>query len=92
MKKHTLLLFCTVFFLYFGIFDIKCRAAVITEEDFGGETEGKEEKMAGPEDISEELNRLWNENYMQECLDYRTLLEYGTIFIKLTRKPAGKVY
>lgn len=70
MKKHMLLLFCTVFFLFFGIFDIKCKASVITQEDFLGETEGKEEKMAGPEDISEELNRLWNENYMQEITDY----------------------
>lgn len=70
MKKHMLLSICYIFFLFFAVFDIKCKASVIEENTFGedyGEETGKTE---GIEDISGELNRLWNENYMQEITDY----------------------
>ena len=85
MKKHMLFIICTEFFLLFVLSDIKCMAA------FPEEAQAAEEKGA-LEGIPEELSSLWNENYMQECLEYRTILEYGTIFIKQTRKPAEKVY
>lgn len=66
MKKHLLLFICMEFFLFFIIFDIKCKASVTRNEEPVEET-GQEE---GLEDISGELNRLWEENYMQEITDY----------------------
>lgn len=66
MKKRVLLLICIEIFLFFAIFDTKCRASFIGEEGFGEMTEDSE----GTDSISEELNQLWNENYMQEITDY----------------------
>lgn len=48
------------------LFDTKCRASFIKEE----ESNGKTEENAAADDISAELNRLWNENYMREITDY----------------------
>lgn len=66
MKKHVLLIICTEILLFFMLFDTKCRASFIKEE----ESNGKTEENAAADDISAELNRLWNENYMREITDY----------------------
>lgn len=66
MKKRVLLLICMEIFLFFTIFDTKCKASFADEEGFGELTEDSE----GIDSISEELNQLWNENYMQEITDY----------------------
>lgn len=68
MKKHLLLIICMGSFLFFAIFDIKCKASFIEEEM--QQEEGSTEEKEMLEGISEELNRLWNENYMQEITDY----------------------
>lgn len=68
MKKHMLLIICLEFFLFFAIFDIKCKASFM--EEVVQEEEGSTEEREMLEGISEELNRLWNENYMQEITDY----------------------
>ena len=66
MKKHMLLIICTEILLFFIIFDTKCKASFTDEETFAGQTEGRE----ALDDISAELNRLWNENYMQDITNY----------------------
>lgn len=66
MKKHMLLIFFTEILLFFTIFDIKCKASFTEEADFGGEAEESEVQ----EDILQELQQLWDENYMQEITDY----------------------
>ena len=63
MKKHMLLIICLEFLLFFAIFNIKCKAYFAEEGIVTEDTE----VLA---DISEELNSLWNENYMQEITDY----------------------
>lgn len=68
MKKHMLLIICLEFFLFFMIFDIKCKASFM--EEVAQNEEGSTEEREMLEGISEELNRLWNENYMQEITDY----------------------
>lgn len=68
MKKHMLLIVCLELFLFFAIFDIKCKASFI--EEVVQEEEGSTEEREMLEGISEELNQLWNENYMQEITDY----------------------
>lgn len=68
MKKHVLLIICLEFFLFFIIFDIKCKASFM--EEVAQNEEGSTEEREMLEGISEELNRLWNENYMQEITDY----------------------
>ena len=68
MKKHVLLIICLEFFLFFMIFDIKCKASFM--EEVAQNEEGSTEEREMLEGISEELNRLWNENYMQEITDY----------------------
>lgn len=68
MKKQMLFIFCEVFLLFFMIFDAKCKASFINEEISGEEESTEATKIT--DDISEELNRLWNENYMQEITDY----------------------
>ncbi len=91
MKKHMLLLICMVFLLFFGIFDIKCKASVIDEDTFGENKEGETVKTEGLEDISGELNRLWNENYMQEITDYldeaygRTEIDTGKLWREIMK-------
>lgn len=67
MKKHMLLIICMEFLLFFSISGIKCNASFINEE-VSEEESMEETKMS--EEISDELNRLWNENYMQEITDY----------------------
>lgn len=66
MKKRVLLIICMGIILFFTIFDTKCRASFTEEEGFGELTEENE----GIDSIAEELNQLWNENYMQEITDY----------------------
>ena len=68
MKKHMLLIICLEFFLFFTIFDIKCKASFMEEVVQNEEESTEEREML--EGISEELNQLWNENYMQEITDY----------------------
>lgn len=67
MKKHMLLIICMEFLLFFSISGLKCNASFINEE-VSEEESMEETKMS--EEISDELNRLWNENYMQEITDY----------------------
>ena len=66
MKKDMLLINCIYFILFLSFFDIKCKASFIDGEELEVETE--ENDMLS--NISEELNQLWNENYMQEITDY----------------------
>lgn len=66
MKKHMLLIICMEILLFFVLFDIKCRASFIAEEESEEKTEDQETLY----DIQGELNQLWNENYMQEITDY----------------------
>ncbi len=66
MKKHMLFIFCMEFLLFFTVFDSKCRASFMEEEQFDRET-GREEVR---DDITKELNQLWEENYMREITDY----------------------
>lgn len=68
MKKHLLLIICMEFCLFFTLFDLKCRASFIDDEEVLKEESTEETEML--DDISEELNQLWNENYMQEITDY----------------------
>lgn len=68
MKKRLLLIICMEFFLFFTIFDAKCKASFINEEVSGEEEPVEATKIT--DEISEELNQLWNENYMQEITDY----------------------
>jgi len=63
MKKYRLLTCCCIVFLFFLLFGFPCRASLIADGEAGEEKEG----LA---DISGELNRLWDENYMQEITDY----------------------
>ncbi|MCI9298508.1 MAG: hypothetical protein HFI10_13860 [Lachnospiraceae bacterium] len=65
MKKHMLLFGLLCCLLFFGMSHIKSRAFDAEEEDAAAIT-----KELPAEDISGELNRLWNENYMQEITDY----------------------
>lgn len=66
MKKHMLLIICMEILLFFTVFDTKCRASFIAEEESEEKTEDQETLY----DIQGELNQLWNENYMQEITDY----------------------
>lgn len=66
MKKYLFLIIYMETFLFWGFFDLKCEAAFLDGETFEGQTEGKETA----DDISAELNRLWNENYMQDITNY----------------------
>lgn len=66
MKKHMLLIICMEILLFFALFNIKCRASFIAEEESEEKTEDQETLY----DIQGELNQLWNENYMQEITDY----------------------
>lgn len=68
MKKHMLLLICIEFCLFFMIFSSKCKASFIDDEEVLKEESTEETEML--DEISEELNQLWNENYMQEITDY----------------------
>ncbi len=65
MKKRMLLFGLLCCLLFFGMSHIKSRAFDAEEEDAAAIT-----KELPAEDISGELNRLWNENYMQEITDY----------------------
>lgn len=66
MKKRMLFAACINLLLFSLIFGMKCKASFMENEDFGEETE---ENMV-QDDIAEELNQLWNENYMQEITGY----------------------
>lgn len=66
MKKQLLWIICVEILLFFAVFDMKCMASFIEEEDFVEE----EDENVMQDDISEELNRLWNENYMREITEY----------------------
>ena len=66
MKKQVLFIICTEILLFFMFCDSKCKASFIEEERFTEETE----ESGVSDDISQELNQLWNENYMQEITDY----------------------
>ena len=66
MKKRLLLINCIIAFFFWTNCDIKCKASVIKEETENRETEGE----SVFDDISGEINQLWNEDYMQEITDY----------------------
>lgn len=63
MRKRLLFIFCTEIILFFTIFDSKCKASFIEEGGAAAENEVSDE-------ITNELNRLWNENYMREITGY----------------------
>ncbi len=66
MKKQRLFYFCGILFMLIFSFSLKCRASVISEE----ETEGETEENMTLEQIPDELEQMWDENYMQEITDY----------------------
>ena len=70
MKKRVLFIFCMEIILFSTIFDMKCKASFIKEEKNGKESEAEVTENEMPDDITQELNQLWNENYMQEITDY----------------------
>lgn len=70
MKKHMLFIFCLEIFLFFAAFDMKCRASFIYSEGSEAEFETGGEQNEVSENITEELNQLWNENYMREITEY----------------------
>lgn len=70
MKKRALFIFCTEILLFFTAFDMKCRASVMEETGREAKFEDSEEKNEIADDITKELSRLWNENYMREITDY----------------------
>lgn len=66
MKKRMLFTICLEIFLFFIIFDTKCKASFTDEGVFDGQTE----ENVVQDDMTKELNQLWNENYMREITEY----------------------
>lgn len=66
MKKRMLFIFCLEIILFFTMFSSKCKASFIDQEGIAEEV--KKEELS--EDITKELNQLWDENYMNQITGY----------------------
>lgn len=58
------------FLLFFTAFDMKCRASIIKETEREAGSGDGEIKNEAADDITKELNQLWDENYMREITEY----------------------
>ncbi len=86
MKKRLLFCFCEILFLFLFVFDMKCSASckkesekenyvnqliLLTELDNGGlKYGGNENQKTDMEEIPNEVERLWDENYMEDITTY----------------------